>query len=262
VSTTRRPWWHRLDNDAKSIATIPDEIIDQATPEQRATMAGIWQERGNSELKVGHGFTVISSVLFEFGADEKVVEIASQAVRDEVHHSQIALALAARYRNDEEQWPGAVAVYVPSMWEAEGLLRATLMVTAMCNINETLACSVLEAQLMTAKSPLAKAAYQSVLSDEIEHARMGWAHLASKYVGPKIRKELGTWLPRLLEARLRELFDPHPLPGEDLPDHGILTRKGRQAVIHAGLTDVVLPGFGQLGIDTEAAANWTRETFS
>lgn len=256
-----RPWWHRVDAEASSIAAIPDEIIDSATREQRAELAGIWQERASSELRVGASFGALVSVLVETGADESVLEIATEAVRDELHHAQIAAALAARYRGDEVRWPGAQPAPLPMFVPAGGELRAALLVTAMCCINETLACPVLEAQMKLAKSPLAHAGYQSVLTDEIDHGRMGWAHLTSRYVSDDIRKEIAGWLPTLFEARFRELFDPHPLPGAGCADHGIMERRERQAVIHAGLREVVLPGFRHIGIDPSRGEAWMNEAF-
>ena len=256
-----KPWWSRVDANAPSIANIPDEVIDPATPEDRATLAGIWQERGGSELRVGAGFTAVCQQLIGFGADEKVIEIATEAIRDEVHHAQIAIALAARYRGDAEQWPIGQDTTVPLFAPSEGKLKATLFVTAMCCINETLACSVLEAQLMAAKSPLARAGYQSVLSDEIDHGRMGWAHLSSTHVQADIRNQIGDWLPRLFQARLGELFDPHPLPGQHLTAHGILTRKARQQVIGTGVLEVVLPGFKAVGVNPEKGYAWAHDAF-
>lgn len=261
MSKRARPWWSRVDANAASIADIPDEVIDTATPEARAELAGIWQERGSSELRVGAGFTTLCSYLIEYGADEQVIAIATEAVRDEVHHAQIAVALAARYRGDAVRWPGGQPIDMPLFLPASGKLRATLFALAMCCINETLACAVLEAQLSEAKSPLVRAGLQSVLSDEIEHGRAGWAHLASDHVGAELRAELGQWLPRLLEGRFREIFDPHPLPGVGMHVHGILTRKERQDVIRSGLVDVVLPGFQQVGVDPTAGFAWTKSAF-
>lgn len=257
-----RPWWHRVDAGAASIAAIPDAIIDGATPAQRAELAGIWQERAMSELRVGATFGALVSVLIEAGAEEAVLEIATEAVRDELHHAQIAAALAARYRGDEIRWPGPQPSPLPMFVPAGGDLRAALLVTTMCCINETLACPVLEAQMKLAKSPLAHAAYQSVLTDEIDHGRLGWAHLTSRYVSREIRDEIGNWLPTLFEARFRELFEPHPLPGAGCADHGIMTREERQAVIHAGLREVILPGFRHIGVDTSKAEVWTEEAFA
>lgn len=257
-----RPWWHRVDPNATSIATIEDEVIDSATPEQRAELAGIWQERASSELRVGANFAALVSVLVEAGADEAVLEIATEAVRDELHHSQIAAALAARYRGDTAQWPGAQPAPLPMFVPASGELRAALLVVTMSCINETIACPVLEAQMKLAKSPLAHAAYQSVLADEIDHSRMGWAHLTSRYVSRQTLNDIGDWLPRLFEARFRELFAAHPLPGAGCHDHGIMTRKERQDVIGAGLRDVVIPGFRHIGVDPSKAEAWMKENWT
>jgi len=262
VSKRARPWWSRVDATATSIADIPDEIIDGATKEDRAVLAGIWQERGSSELRVGAGFTAVAGHLIEQGADEQVIAIATEAIRDEVHHAQIAVALAGRYRGDAVRWPEGQPIQMPLFSPSDGKLRATLFVVAMCCINETLACAVLEAQLMEAKSPLARAGLQSVLSDEIDHGRAGWAHIASRHVDAELRTQIAAWLPRLLEGRLRELFDPYPLPGEGMHAHGILTRKERQDVIHSGLVDVVLPGFKQVGVDPTRGFEWTKTAFA
>lgn len=256
-----RPWWHRVDAEATSIARVADEVIDTATPAKRAALAGIWQERAGSELRVGASFGALVSVLVETGADEAVLEIATDAVRDELHHAQIAAALAARYRGDAEVWPGPQPSPLPMFVPSGPELRAALLVTTMCCINETLACSVLEAQMKLARSPLAQAAYQSVLADEIDHGRMGWAHLTSRYVSRDVRGEIGPWLPQMLEARFRELFEPQPLPGADCAEHGIMTREERQQVIRAGLRDVVFPGFRHIGVDPTPGERWMDETY-
>jgi hypothetical protein len=262
VSAKRaRPWWHRVDAEATSIATIPDPIIDNATPEQRADLAGIWQERASSELRVGANFAALVSILIEAGAEESVLQIATDAVPDELHHSQIAAALAARYRGDAEQWPGPQPAPLPMFVPASGELRAALLVMAMCCINETLACPVLEAQMKLAKSPLTHAGYHSVLTDEVDHARMGWAHLTSKYVSSATRRDLGEWLPRIFESRFREIFESHPLPGAGCSEHGIMTRKERQEVLHAGLRDVVLPGLRHIGVDPSPGEAWVKKAF-
>lgn len=256
-----RPWWYRLDANAASIAAIPDETIDAATPEQRAELAGIWQERASSELKVGATFAGIHAMLAASGAEEAVLAIARDAVPDEEHHARIAAALAARYRGDGVRWPGEQIAPLPLFVPAEPGLRLVLLVTTVCCINETLACNVLEGQLRESKSPLVRAGYQSILADEIDHGRMGWAHLGSRWVTKEQRAEIGLWLPRLLEARFRELFDPHPLPGAGGEAHGILPRKDRQSLIHAGLEEVVFPGFRHIGVDPTHGEAWMRDAF-
>jgi hypothetical protein len=141
-------------------------------------------------------------------------------------------------------------------------MHATLYIIAMCCINETVACGVLDAALAQASSPLAKAALSTILSDEIGHARAGWAHLVSPYVTAEMKQELPPWLYRLHAVKLRELVeDEGPLPGEDFPQHGMLTRRRSREVVHATLVDVMFPGFRRAGIDTVLVEQWAQKAF-
>jgi len=98
------------------------------------------------------------------------------------------------------------------------------------------------------------------LSDEIDHARAGWAHLASPFVSADDKRALGPWLRRLLAGKLDALLDEAaPLPGEAFPDHGMLSRATFRKLMYAALDDVVLPGFDAAGIDTTDARAWAKE---
>jgi hypothetical protein len=262
---TRTPWWKKADPSANDLREVVDAVIDATSPVGRATMADIWQERGTSELMVAGGFTALTGELLEHGTADVVLKIAARAVRDEVHHTEIAVAMAARFRGDEPKWPAPQKFPVPRFAPADARLRATLLVIAMCCINETLACGFIEAQLSVAKSPLARAALQTVLSDEIDHARMGWAHLATPFVTTEMKAEIGgtDWLPRLFRAKLSDLLDERaPFPGEEYPEHGILTRRERVELVRTALDDLVLPGFDRAGIDTKNARDWARSALA
>jgi hypothetical protein len=134
----------------------------------------------------------------------------------------------------------------------------------MCCINETLACAILEGQLSQATSPLTRAALQSVLSDEIDHARAGWGHLATPFVTGAMKAEIAEgWLPRLLNARLRDLVvEDSPFPGEEFPAHGILTRSARKRIVATALETVVFPGFARAGIEPSKAQEWSKTAFA
>jgi hypothetical protein len=257
------PWWKKVDPDATDVRRIADPTIDSLDVEGRAIVAAVWQNRGASELKVGGGFAAVTSELIEHGTADVVLKLVSRAVRDEVRHAEIAVDMAARYGDREVQWPHAEPFPVPRLEGATGKLRATLLVIALCCINETVACAILEGQIAETTSPLTRAGLQSVLTDEIDHARAGWAHLATPFVTAAMKEEIGArWLPRLLDARLRPLVaETSPFPGEQFPAHGILPRAERQRIAQSVLLDVVCPGFARAGIDATAALAWTREVF-
>lgn len=259
----KKPWWARGNPDAASIADVVDPVIDEAPPDARAKLAAIWQKRGGLELRVASGFSALAVELFEHGASSTVYEILGQAVRDEIHHAEISVAMAARYRGDAPVWPAPEPTHIPPFAPTTGAMHATLYVIATCCINETVACGVLEAALGGAKSPLARAALGTILEDEIDHARAGWAHLASAYVTPEMRRALPKWIHRLHAAKLRELVeDDAPLPGEPFPEHGMLTRERSRAVVHATLVDVIFPGFRRAGIDATLVERWAEGAFA
>jgi hypothetical protein len=259
-----RPWWSKLEPSATDLRQVADAEIDALSTDSRAILAAIWQERGASELKVAGGFSAVSANLIEYGTADAVLKLVSRAVRDEVHHAEIAVDMAARYRGSEIEWPPPAPFPVPTLAPADGRLRATLLVIAMCCINETLACGILEGQLSQAKSPLTRAALQTVLADEIDHARAGWAHITTPFVTTAIKQEIAAdWLPRLLNARLRDLVEEDaPFPGEQFPEHGILTRTARKQIVATALEDVVFPGFERAGIDPTKARAWAATSFA
>jgi len=213
---------------------------------------------------VAGGFSALSANLIEHGTADAVLKLVSRAVRDEVHHAEIAVDMAARYRASEIEWPPPAPFPVPTLSPADGRLRATLLVIAMCCINETLACGILEGQLSQATSPLTRAALQTVLADEIDHARAGWAHITTPFVTTAIKQEIAAdWLPRLLNARLRDLVEEDaPFPGEQFPEHGILTRTARKQIVATALEEVVFPGFARAGIDPTKARAWAATSFA
>ena len=259
-----RPWWSKVDTNATKISDVVDAEIDALPREDRRILAAIWQERGASELQVAGGFTAVAAQLIEHGSADSVLKLVSRAVRDEVRHAEIAVDMAARYRASASEWPPPQPFPVPPLAPAEGRLRAALLVIALCCINETLACAILEAQLSQAASPLTRAALQSVLVDEIDHARAGWAHLATPHVSAAMKAEIaaGGWLPRLLRARLRDLVDEaSPFPGEQFPTHGILTRAARKQIVAIALREVVCPGFHRAGMETTKVREWVEDTF-
>jgi hypothetical protein len=255
-------WWKRAAPESSSIDEIVDAEIEGASEDARARLAAIWQKRGGLELRVAAGFANLSVELFEHGASEAVYELITQAIRDEVHHAQISIEMAAKYRGDAPTWPEPAPLHVPPFSPTRGAMHATLYVIAMCCINETVACGVLEASLAQAKSPLARAALATILTDEIEHARAGWAHLASPHVTPAMKRALPPWLHRLHSVKLRELVeDEAPLPGEQFAAHGMLSRSRTREVVHATLVDVIFPGFRRAGIDPTPAERWAADSF-
>ena len=203
-------------------------------------------------------FAVLVRELFETGADLPVLQICARAVSDEVRHAEVCRLLAARYAGRDVAWPAPARVPIPSHARAPARLRPTLRATAMGCINETIASAWLEASLVDATAPLARAAIRELLADDVHHARLGWAHLASARVTAAVRAEVAAWLPRLLQtAALPWLKDARHY-GDGVPSHGVPSGETTHTVVVRTLREVVLPGFDALGIATAPARAWAE----
>ncbi|HSO31211.1 MAG TPA: hypothetical protein VLT33_01810 [Labilithrix sp.] len=244
-------------SDADLGLPLEDPSID-ATDAATREMVGLqWQERATAELRVASMFATMAREIFETGADPVVVRLVARAVSDEVRHAEVCRALARRYLARDVAWPPPGPVPLPFHEPASEALRPTLHLTAMCCINETIASAWLERSLSDATVPLARAALRALLADDIDHARIGWAHLASTAVSPAVRAQIAGWLPRLLEAAvLPWLRDPGLSSAPGAPAHGVPSAAATRAVVLETVRDVVLVGLERVGVDTASGAAW------
>lgn len=245
-------------SDANLGLPLDDPSVDAEDAATRAIIGHQWQERSSAELRVASMFAIIARELFETGADPVVQQIVARAVSDEVRHAEICRALARRYLARDVAWPPPGPVPLPHHGPASEALRPTLHITAMCCINETLATAWLERSLADTTAPLARAAVRALLADDVDHARAGWAHLASPHVSARVRAQIAGWLPRLLEAAaaLPWLRGAGPAAAHGVPSHGVPSSATTRAVVMETLHEVVMVGLDRVGVDTASARAW------
>lgn len=247
------------ETDAAHGLPLDDPSVDAADPRSREAIGRQWQERATAELRVASMFATIAREVFEGGADPVVMKLVARAVSDEVRHAEICRLLATRYLGREVAWPPPGPVPLPMHGPAPDALRPTLHITAMCCINETLASAWLETCRADATVPLAKAALRELLADDVDHARIGWAHLASTAVTPEVRAQIAGWLPRLLEASMLPWLNGAGAPDyAGYPAHGVPSSATTREVVESTTREVVLVGFAQLGVDTSPAHAWMQ----
>ncbi|MEM1416932.1 MAG: hypothetical protein AAGH15_18690 [Myxococcota bacterium] len=224
-----------------------DPIIEALEPSMRQALAGLWEERASSELKAGSGFALLVTELFEVGAALRVLELATRAAADEVRHASLCRALAERYKGAPVPEPQAKRVGMPSHPGAPRALLPHLHAVGLSCINETLAAAFVRACLQHAESPCVRAVQKAHLEDEIVHARIGWAHLAT--LDAATRAEVGRFVPRLLSANRRVWRERLGiLPATGVPGHGIPPRAELHAVVDATLDEVIAPGFAHVNV--------------
>jgi hypothetical protein len=252
----------RATNDDPLAGLPEDPSIDALDSSVREGLGRQWANRATAELRVASVFSVVARGLFETGADPQVLRIAARAVSDEVRHAEICNHLAERYLGCSVAWPKPGPVPIPRLRRAPHALRPTLHAVAMGCVNETIASAWLEKSLRETTSPLVRAALRELIADDIHHARLGWAHVASSFVSSKMRRELGTWLPLLLEAAAGGwLRDTKETLVEGHPAHGVPSLATTRDVVRETVLGVVLPGFDELGVPTAAGREWCAERF-
>jgi hypothetical protein len=132
-------------------------------------------------------------------------------------------------------------------------------IVALSCITETLSTALLGELVTRAGDPVCKQAMHSVLRDEVNHSRLGWAFLAEERARGG-RDCVGRHVPEMLAAAL----GPHFFTFADAPDAqqkelaaiGSLERPERQRVVRETLETVVFPGLERFGIETSPAKRW------
>ena len=247
-------WGGRL---TRRTLPLDDPSIDELSPTARRKLAQTWLTRAAMERRVADSFEVIRDALTRRGAKPALVELAVRAIDDEYRHAELSRVVASRFAGVELSAPARLVLEVPKHAGASPELRDTLFVVGQCLLNETTASAFLEVCLEHARGDLARVALRELLSDEIDHGRIGWAELASE--GPKVRAQVGRWLLPMAYLNLQLWRKESPYD----PDHEpVLSEHGAPpaSVIHAALVDalasLIVPGLKQLAIDTTALEAW------
>lgn len=234
-----------------------DASIDALPAPQRQHLAAIWLQRASRERRVADSFEVIQGALARRGAPDPLIGLATRAVDDEYRHAELSRIVASRFAGQELPAPPRLPLEVPRHRGASPELRDTLHIVGQCVFNETTASAFLETCLAHARGPLATTALRELLSDEIDHGRIGWAHLAS--LDRQSRAAVTPWLLPMAYLNLRIWRDespPDPRHTDALTAHGAPPGE----VIHQALVDalrtLILPGLKELGIDTGRLDAW------
>jgi len=224
-----------------------DPEIERLSDAERAALAELWHARAASERRVADAFAVVAADLTSLGAPPTLTALARRAVDDEHRHAELARLVASRYAGRELEPPALLPLVVPEHPGASPRLAWTLHVIGHAAMNETLASAYLEASLAQARAPLARAAVQALLSDEIDHARIGWAHVAS--LDEAERHEVAPFLPALLASNLamwRAI--PRPSPGDgELSRHGVLSGDEVEDALGVAVRELIVPGLARFG---------------
>jgi hypothetical protein len=249
---------------------LPDDAsLSSMDPGAREAMLQVWWSQAATERRVAHSFSMVHAALLRLQADPGLASIAERAVDDEHRHAALCMQVAERYQAAGIPTGACAAVPLvapadlpfepPTHPEARSArVRDALHVVGQCVFNETLASAYLSASLENAKTPLARAALRELLSDEIDHARVGWAYLST--LPSDLRSDMEDWLLPLAISNLREwrsITAPRAptVSVSDLAEHGLPSKSVVEDALLTAVRDLILPGLAQ-GLRTASMAHW------
>ncbi len=123
-------------------------------------------------------------------------------------------------------------------------------------VTETVSAAALGRMLERTENAAVRDTVRAVLRDEINHAQLGWAHLAREQRRGAV-PFVADYLPAMLAQTVgEELFAAGPDADADLGGLGALSRLDRQQVVVGSLQQVIFPGLERFGVDTSAGKRW------
>jgi len=228
---------------------------------ERALIAETWSFRGHAERSATLRFQRLARELRECGASPIVIELAEAAIEDERRHALLCDSVAGAY--SEAGREPSCDVRTPSPLGPSGLEHADRLlfeVVAFCCFTETLNTAMLIETLKHTEEREIRQTLQEILRDEVQHSRLGWAHLADARARGR-GAFLGQSLPFMFETSDVEAIFVEDSRRDDprLAFYGELSRAQRVGIFCAAVRDVVFPGLEAQGVATEVGRAWLQE---
>ncbi len=225
-------------------------------PADRRAVGDRWRARQVQEHLAVGAFAQLAWEVAAHGGEPTVLAMLTRAASDEVRHADICRRAAAVFLGDEAVPARLHGVpRAPLHPEAPARDRALYHVVEMCCLSETFTGVYLTEALAQTVDPTMRAVLESLLEDEIDHGRVGWAHLAgaSRSTPPSALAGLSRALPDMLDRTVgRVLRGIAAEPEPDIAarrDVGHLANDACVDLFKSTLREVILPGFDALGVD-------------
>lgn len=224
-----------------------DPAIFALSPDERRVVGAIWVHRAESEMTAAVGFSDLASDLFAEPAAPIVRWLAVRAAADEMRHSEICRRVASRYLESAAPLPGPRRFERARFGDCPESLNRTLRVVLQSCLSETIGSAVLKTLLDEARGSVARAALRELLRDEIDHARIGYAHLSSGFVSDAHKEHVRRALPILLDLTRRAWLAESDSTPESVPNgHGCVSHSAVRSVVEDAIENLVLPGLEEL----------------
>jgi hypothetical protein len=223
----------------------------------RHLAAAVWTMRARAEGEAAARFARLAEELTATSAVAPVIAMARGAADDELRHAALCRELVRSLGGTPpEIRPGSAEPSAPRSLALRE--RVLYEVVAMSCVTETLSAALLGEMVERATDEEVKATMHAILRDEIEHSRLGWAHLAAEHERGAA-DVIGAYLPAMLRGTVEEeLFFTWGEPPEKraLAGLGALDRPARFQIFVATMQQVVFPGLARFGVDVRTGVAW------
>lgn len=212
-------------------------------------VAAMWRYRERVEYEAAALFAALADQL-ALARLPSLAARARTAAEDERRHALRCRAIVAACNPDLAPLPPRTIAVAPPTPDLDPARRALYTSVAMGCVTETLSCALLVAMRDDAEFGPTRAAVDEIVKDEIEHSRIGWAHLATAVA----RGDDVTWLaPHIAAMRTAALtHEIKEVPvSKNLSGYGILPRTRVTTIVEATWRDVIVPGLSHHGIHTD-----------
>jgi hypothetical protein len=232
-------------------------------PALRAELARIWGERIPTEYRSITGFSTLSFDLIAAGAPVDLVAVCHRVCIDELRHTELAVKMVEIYGGHLPPLPREISS-LPADESLTAVAQACRSAILLSCLGETFACTELAMLRDRAVDPVVRGVLTVFLSDEIVHARLGWAYLAHafKTADEGTRRSVAYAVPSYVAGIGANLFGTTEAPAavdvtnDDprLAEHGVCSMREEQALYRAFVPDVFLPGLRAVGVPVDHAA--------
>lgn len=239
-------------DDARMWSSLEPAPCPALPPDVAATLATHWTRVGLFEHASVASFARFTLELLALGAPPALLRASQRAAADEVHHAELAFALASRYAG-APLGPGPLAVAdALDRPQLEQVTRALILEAC---IGETLAAIEAHHAAAVARDPQVRAALERIAADELRHAELGWACL--RWLLDRHGAELCTFALRCLDVGLGAIDIEHgvdtPADAELCEAHGLLAPDRRNRVRADAIERVLAPCVDTLRSQLRAA---------
>jgi len=213
--------------------------------EQRACLAAYWWRRAEGEITSWVAFGHVLQDLRVEHSPSPVIALAERAVADEYQHALWCMDWARRFGH-----PSGTQVRPrserPLFFSGRSEEENRLLRIALCCLTETVGCFLLRLLRPVLTDPALRELNRRHLADELQHSRVGWAHLST--LDERKREFLGAWMPKLLEALPVVCCDGPGEDREELVPFGYFTPRLLRAAHSEAVREVILPGLEHNGL--------------